>query len=1328
MGPQSPNKPNLLGPSVSSTPAPKKAKKAAPKSFLKPPPKPKTTPLAPAHNAFAPANPLTTRATVTPEIEAQQERQAKYDAPFVTTNEKTKPLWTAPAKAPYVPPTDYPDMLGPKGSRTHLSPTQQAATLKVGVTKEQVGNFNKNAIAHPLVASILLADSGNPIPESLRKYTVKTLIALDPDTRKNVLAGVPDIQSRNILFTPQERQQITKFEKVGLPKNASDKQILDFFHNKTAEPKASWSNLEKPSTYINDLSDLVKTPAYLLESSPALIGAAADFEQGHPGPAAEVVKEAAAPYAHPLAFLQRHPVQAALTVTPLAEAAAGKAAETGLLGVRAAEMAETNVPRVVSLPKYDSDVEIGSKAGKPGRALTQGIKDEITSQVGPLQDHTLKKAGKKLKLQVANEGVHNVGQLIKAVKRSSKGISTSRQIELLNTEAQGLTNGELHDYYLHQSDQIQQGIEANKTLKETKAAVASGEAEKLPGSNELHNVADQLDDQAQSARVDAEMARERQASLPASKKTSSAKLDKTIAKHEARATEIQAQADGIREQANALGSTSAPTDRQIPKLLRVQRQVEAHANLADRGELPVNDHEQTFLDAHRDLANYRTGLLQGLNNLGDTSAMFREYQPAIQTQAAAGDPLAKTILDAREAIQPVEQAILKGKTVPEAEQTAYLLDKHIYESHLQDFADRHIESGAPEPFRVPKEQPRPLNPLRRPSQASSVPASLNVKANAGSLQYSTGAQFEHGSYVPPRSAHVVADALRAQKAANGVEFVQRVTDPAVGLVKVAPNGAKISDLVSDPENFVLRKTDNLRAAPKVATDASDQVNEAASQKDAEHLWDESHYSLTTVPETGNYVLVPKPLDDEVSGALAKPQTAKGWANKLFRYQVLYLNPKWAVGNLVGNVIQGTLERTGPLSYLRAARGDVPLAPGVEEHGFIGSHAGDLSPQGLTARLQDIKFEPSTTGKIIKVGKLPLGYLGDLVSKLAVDVENYSRAAVYSKTAVKEARGLVPAAHPFDRVLQGIRGITPDVHEALQAMADGKTPEARAAATRAVDHMNTVLNDYASMRQAAKVEAFVPFWKWFYFIGTLMLKTPFNFPKGYQLAMAAGRVGQQVNRNLGGDLLPFNQQGKFPIAGSPSNALTVNLNSSANPFSTAEDAISDPTGMAPLASLFFDAATGQDVSDARPLLNAQGQNFSPQNQGTTENPPSDNPAEDTARYVLGQILGQNPIVSALDQVLNGSNKADTSIPLFSDQNRQPTKADFAAAAPKSPFAKSNPSTGETALEKITNFLLPIHLARTNLSGTELKDAIRYGTDETAAEHQNVANKGRRKIFP
>jgi hypothetical protein len=716
---------------------------------------------------------------------------------------------------------------------------------------------------------------------------------------------------------------------------------------------------------------------------------------------------------------------------------------------------------------------------------------------------------------------------------------------------------------------------------------------------------------------------------------------------------------------------------QAQKLAKTQRaQANLRAAQAKRWPGPLKPNEQAYVDAARNASDARTKILTntktpaGNTALNMISAKWRDYQHNVELRAGQGDPLAKSVVTARNALNTTEPG------TPEYE-TAL--------SHLGRQLDAYEVASPEQPFRVPTIKPKlvsefgsPGNPLR----ANTNPANLVT-----GLKHSTGGALESGNYITNsgRFARQIVQPHTLQAAINYVNRVStRFGRPAIANESI-------------PEGMILRNVSNLRTTPKVNLTAESELEHQASDLAKIHdefkVDDEGNSTLSHVPANarpGDFILLPKAAYEEITKTVERAPrkgTAAGVAKatRVYKNSVLFTRPAFPASNFVNSGLQAGVGGVGPASFLR--RNAIEFPPGVEDAGFVASDLTPSAREGFRSAVDEAKVAPGAadkTGAILRGGGRVVNeqYL-NRIKRASISADNVWRKALYVKKALPEARKLAyPEESTIKRLLVRKSASDGAIQDAARAMAHGTTEEAKRAADRALKATNDFLGDFGAMRRYPALDLAVPFNSWMRFSGKLLLYTlPVKYPGRTALLYRLGQLGQQGTSQQG--VLPQYLQESIPFGGANPLSQGIINTQRANSFATLGSVapLGDQGGISteqvfgnasPFLAPLIEAATGNDLQTGRAIKDAQG------------NPIKGNPS-DLARFALNQVAGFVPPIGLASTLFEGGRKpSQTSVPFLGFQGKPTSKAGPLLQQPQLP-----------AWETIANLLAPVHFGQTNL---------------------------------
>lgn len=595
-----------------------------------------------------------------------------------------------------------------------------------------------------------------------------------------------------------------------------------------------------------------------------------------------------------------------------------------------------------------------------------------------------------------------------------------------------------------------------------------------------------------------------------------------------------------------------------------------------------------------------------------------------------------------------------------------------------------------QPFRVPMSKPKVKSEFNTPGQP--VRANANIPISGIGKTRSYGDLLRSGNFTQTPEAFN-RQLFEPHTTADAQAFVRKVVDPSSGMGAVpVENGQPLSDAVR--ERYVLRNTDNLRTKPKgadLSVDATDFSNKEADAlrtlKDLNEGWVTDPNELQRVPDEGHYVLVPKPVYEQVSQTVRRvtPGSVEariGQATHAFKTGVLMTRPTYPLTNLANGMIQGLPARVGPLSWARAAAHSIPIPAGVPDAGFVAREFGHAAQQTARGYLDE--------GRPIRaIRQATIGNYTKTIRDLSIKVDNAAREATYAKVGLKGAKKLAG----YNKFQQTFKRANADVNDWLQKMADGETPEARRAAEKAVQTVNDLQGDYAGMRSHPGLDALAPFHRWQRFVTKLMLKTlPLKYPGTTFAAYQLGNLGEQAAGQKGA--LPQYLADVADVAGGPLNRIGLDF-SKTNPAASLgtsfePDAQGNPdigqgiiSNLTPFASIGYGALTGKDLQSGNALLNGQGKPVTSY--------------ADKLRYVGAQAAGFVPPLGALAGGLTG--RPATSIPLPGLTQSLPASAKR-TKEPTGPTLDL-PFIGKEPIIPLLNQIVPLRITDRNETVDQLK---------------------------
>jgi hypothetical protein len=694
----------------------------------------------------------------------------------------------------------------------------------------------------------------------------------------------------------------------------------------------------------------------------------------------------------------------------------------------------------------------------------------------------------------------------------------------------------------------------------------------------------------------------------------------------------------------------------------------AQANLANAqgerfGNGPLTAKQQGFVDAARKVAQHRTQTLKDAGDLSDEAALRNDYQTLTHVRASQGDPTASNILNVERHMQiNALNKDIAGKQIKAAAEEAAGKPSHFTQRELGQLIQRRgalqneiktpiadsstqaldaqhealvrqfaTEQGA-DPFRVGKEKPKVKSQFNYPGRA--VRANANIPIAGIGKTRTFGDQLRSGNF-EQNNRTFERQLFEPNTRADARRFVSEIGNPDSGTgAYPAENGRSLTDV--EKANYTLLNRDNLRTAPKNANDtinASAATNKEAeivrASRDLSQAWEQP--GLDRVPDHGDFVLVPNPVKAQVDSQVARVRPGSAahrfeQGTHAFKTGVLMTRPTYPLSNLVQGVGQGAIVGTGPLSWMRAIRGTLPTLPGTEDAGFIArefGHSASQTARGFLDEGRPIRaLAQATIGNYVK---------GIRYASIAVD--NVARKATANKLAVGEAKKLAG----WGKFHSTFGRVNNELIDLIQKMADGDTPETRAAAERVIKGMNEVQGDYGAMRSNVALDFAIPFHRWTRFITKLTLKTlPLKYPGRTLGIYQLGQLGQQGANQQG--VLPQYLQEPLNIAGSATNRLTASsarINSLASLGTTFEPTTTgglDYNGaisqLSPYFSIGYGAVSGKNLQTGTALKNAEGKPITS--------------LADRARFLGNQVTGFVPPLGALAGGATG--KPATSIPL------------------------------------------------------------------------------------
>jgi hypothetical protein len=721
------------------------------------------------------------------------------------------------------------------------------------------------------------------------------------------------------------------------------------------------------------------------------------------------------------------------------------------------------------------------------------------------------------------------------------------------------------------------------------------------------------------------------------------------------------------------------TDR-TTRLDELDKRIERLRKIAANKRRTVNTRRRASVEL-KSLTQRRASLARGEQPFGDiTNATIRRLEQRLQATPTRG------MLEGQ-----IGQAFTDRNTL------------------LQQLVDERTASGAPSPFRVPHE---PLAQRQGFFRSRSTGSPAGVKRRGQRIY--TGGLFRSGEYKPPTHEQFVRDVQAPLDAQAYHHLVNHITDPNEGLAHRIVNTTG-EDMPIAADLVVVK--------PAYTPPGQQPENFKPGESFASRL----DYQTDHVPPGGDELVVPRAVADQlVTGGRqldAGANTIDRRVSRALRNALLYSRPAYVLTNLQGNVVQNLFEDVGPLSYARAARTvdkRLPVPPGVEEGGAARTN---FSPYAQT--IHDA-LDADTRARVLTglLGAAPALYTRALYNA-ARQVEDFTRRAAYYKRAVPAARAI---AHPNDTALQrfgrSISGVDADTRAVMEMMARGDGGEAvQTAAANALQSMNRVLGDFASIPSNRVVDFVVPFHRWAQFATRLLVVSlPLHYPGKALLLYRLGALGEQAQNQLG-PLTPANQ-GLVPVAGTPQDQFVAGT-AYPNSFATLADALAaDPRGgsdvyglnwrraatyLNPFISTAYGDLTGFDPQTGYAYQNARGENIlaAPD----TQHPADPNAGSDVARLALAQALG---LVAPL-RLFQPPRAADTSIPL-------PGLTQTPYKPPVPPWAQ-NLQTPDTQLPlnwqgQLFNLFSPYKLKRLNLAELARQGVNKVSSNEAATQRKEA----------
>jgi hypothetical protein len=599
---------------------------------------------------------------------------------------------------------------------------------------------------------------------------------------------------------------------------------------------------------------------------------------------------------------------------------------------------------------------------------------------------------------------------------------------------------------------------------------------------------------------------------------------------------------------------------------------------------------------------------------------------------------------------------------------------------LQQLVDERTGAGMPRPTRIPF---RPLN--ERPGFFQRGGGGPGGVKKRGQRRYE-GGRFRSGEYEPPTHADVMRDIRAPLNEQTYNRVANYILNPDNGIAVRAEPGAPV------PEDMVL--VEPPQETPPNVEPTSDRVRRGES------IFSRVDSSAGEVPEGQGYAFVPRLVFEDMQARAEQLGKGRpgGKVSQGLRNVLLYSRPSYALTNLVGNVQQGLLEGTGPLSYARAGRNKLPVPAGVEEGGAVRVN---FSAYG-EALADKINGQHPARAAATVLGH-PIAAYTQLMRHAAQSVEDFTRRGTYLKNAVPAARNIAHADDPaFKRFAASFRGVDEATRRVLEQMAKGEGAPGGAvelAAKDAMQSVDRVLGDYASLPSHPFIDIAFPFHRWAQFASRLLAVTlPVHYPGRALILYRLGALGQEAQNQIG-PLTP-SLQGIIPVGNDPQDILALNT-SYPNTFATLGEALApDPRGsseiaglnpvgagsyLSPIARLAQALITGVDPTTGFTYTNPRGEGII---KSDRDHPADPNATEDFLRLVAGQTLSMIP---PLRLAFSPVNSADTSIPLPGLTQTRYTPPDRPGFLPAKPSSQLDLSPEQ----RLFNFVSPFRVRRINL---------------------------------
>lgn len=1076
-----------------------------------------------------------------------------------------------------------------KAAGTALLPKAQSALTK-----------HLASIPHPverLAASRQVAEAGIlptaaiPLVADTAHQALKNVASgVDPGRATNILAGFPQLDVPNEGAVRKELEAAAKARGRTLPANAT---LTDLYEAKYGKGPAGWKGV-----YENLPRDAVLTPVYAAEGTYGILHAIGQAERGNTSGLKEIAAQQADVVRHPKEFIQNHPFQTILAV-------AGPAKFLGRAGAVAKNLTDTPLvatPRTVPLldetgvplPPVNGEVPAFQRGTLSTRNLTtrgaQKFSDYLLAHSKTRQKSALAGVLRDARAQSRADVAKDAGATLKPFLQARGKISKAEAQRVLENEARGITpdahsvfrgnepvatpdlSPQQHDFLT-----AAQGVEQANVERLKRMGLLTDAAAQRRAYHPALQVANSLGHPTAEHFVDLEREIDH--------------LHDQLGKvDDSRARKLQTQITQLRSAKHAdLERQIGELDKRITRLSRVQK--------APPGRKPRRMAAPAEL---RHLAAKRKALVDQQGAI--TSAPIRALE------------------------QRLDETPTKGMVEGQIEQT--IAERS---AALDQFAQEHAAAGGSTPLRVPEQ------PVKRvTSKYGQAGGGSGIAAAKRRLKPYTGALFEHGTYKPITDEAFLRDAAVPSRVEEAYRFAAEVSDPKRGIVQRAPAGADI------PDGYVLQEIKN--QANPLRDELAATTGTAPAKRPLESLLSTFDTEATRVPANGKeYRLWPATAYQHLQGMQGLNPATGGarvaqQAGRVLRNALLYSRPAYPITNAVSNMAQSALlANVIPLidpAYAQALNRDAfPVPSRIEGTGTAAVNFDALGSGSLRTTWAD---RNSTAGGVARVALHPIARYTQGLYRSSVAIEDWTRRATYLRHAVPAARRIAhPDLGPVQRFAASFKPADAAVKEVLQHMADGKTPEARAAATAAVTKVNQALGDFAAMGDRRALGVAVPFWRWTRFVATLMGHTlPFDYPGRALLLYRISALGQQGQHQIG-NLTP-SLQGLIPLG--QNSALTTQ---SVNPFATlGQDVLPnqgqsalDPShavgNLSPFGLIAYEMIAGRDPETGRQLKNAQGQPI-------TSGP-------DRLRLLGSQAANLVPLTRAVAPLYGGGGLApDTSI--------------------------------------------------------------------------------------